>query len=258
MSIAGKSIIVTGASSGIGAATAITAAAAGAKVMLADRDVRGGNKILDHILDEGGEADFQATDIGVESEIEALVDATVARFGGLDGAFNNAGISGYGHQPGHCFTPFANLSSADFMLSMKVNALGTFLCMKYEIQAMLANGGGAIVNNSSNAGWLAIAGAADYMASKHAVIGLTKSAALDYARHNIRVNAVLPGTIRTQMVADSFDNNPELNDWAMTVQPTGQLGQPVDVGEAVIWLLSDKATFVTGISMPVDGGYSMV
>lgn len=253
-----KSIIITGGASGIGAATVLLAASKGAKVTIADRDCEAGEALCDQVVALGGTAQFVATDITDEAQVRAMVDAAVSTYGRLDGAFNNAGIPGYSHQPGVETVHFADLPLSAFVRSLTVNAVGTFLCMKYELQAMLVSGGGSIVNTSSIAGILALEAAADYVAAKHAVIGLTKAAALDYARKNIRVNAVLPGVVRTQMMEASFAENPELIEWTSSMQPIGRIGMPVELAEAAVWLMSDAASLVTGISMPVDGGFSMV
>jgi 2,5-dichloro-2,5-cyclohexadiene-1,4-diol dehydrogenase 1 len=255
----GKSIIVTGAGSGIGAAAAIRGAAKGAKVTVADINEAGGRDVVVKIREQGGEAQFVATDISKEDQVKALVAAAVSAYGPLHGAFNNAGVPAYSHTGKvGAFTAFADLPVEIFRRGLEINVVGTFLCMKYEIAAMLETGGGAIVNTSSGAGILAIAGAADYIAAKHGVIGLTKSAALDYATRNIRVNAVLPGVTRTGMMEASFAADPKLYEWAAEMQPNKRIGDPAEVAEGALWLLSDAASFVTGISMPVDGGYSMV
>jgi 2,5-dichloro-2,5-cyclohexadiene-1,4-diol dehydrogenase 1 len=256
--LAGKSIIITGAGSGIGAATAIRAAKAGALVTVVDVNEAGGRSVVDQIAADGGRAQFIRTDILDEEQVEAMVDGAISAFGTLHGAFNNAGIPGYSHRVGGTFTRFADFTLDAFHSGFDVNVLGTFLCMKHEIKAMLKLGGGAIVNTSSTVGILAIAGAPDYVSAKHAVIGLTKSAALDYATDNIRVNTVLPGITRTPMLEASGESNPGLMDWAAGMHPVKRLGQPLEIGEAALWLLSDAASFVTGISMPVDGGLSMV
>ena len=254
-----KSIIVTGGGSGIGAATVLMAARGGASVTIADLNVNGGEAVLAQVLAAGGNAQFIQTDIASETDVRAMVDAALKKYGRLDAAFNNAGVSAHSHDPKVAnFCLFAELPLEIFNRGLMINATGTFLCMKYELQAMLAGGGGSIVNNASNAGILAISGAADYMAAKHAVIGLTKSAAIDYAKQNIRCNAVLPGVVRTPMMEEAFARKPELVDWATGVQPNGRLGKPVEIAEAAIWLMSDAASFVTGVSMSVDGGYAMV
>ena len=247
----GKSIIITGGASGIGEAAALLAARAGARVTVADLNRSLGDAVVKEIRTNGGEAQFVRTDIAEEAQVQAMVAAAVSSFGRLDGAFNNAGVPNAG-------LPLAELSFDAFRRNIGINLCGTFLCMKYEIAAMLKTGGGAIVNTSSNAGVLAIANGADYVSSKHGVIGLTKSGALDYATQNIRVNAVLPGVIRTAMMEVAFAANPQLVRWASDIQPNKRIGQSHEVAEAALWLLSDAASLVTGISMPVDGGYSMV
>ena len=247
----GKSIIVTGGASGIGEAASLLAARAGARVTVADLNQSLGDAVVKRIKADGGEAQFVRTDIADESQVKAMVAAAVSSYGRLDGAFNNAGVPNAG-------LPLAELSFDAFQRNIGVNLCGTFLCMKYEIAAMLKTGGGAIVNTSSNAGILAISNAADYVAGKHGVVGLTKSGALDYATQNIRVNAVLPGVIRTTMMEVAFAANPDLVKWATDIQPNKRIGKPDEVAEAALWLLSDAASLITGISMPVDGGYSMV
>jgi 2,5-dichloro-2,5-cyclohexadiene-1,4-diol dehydrogenase 1 len=254
-----KSIIVTGGGSGIGAAAALRLAESGARVTVADLNEQGGRDVVDKIRSSDGEAQFLRTDISSEADVRAMVDAAVQAYGKLDGAFNNAGVPAHSHQgKGKELTFLADMPVEIFRRGVEINVIGTFLCMKYEIAAMKETGGGSIVNTSSGAGILAIAGAADYIAAKHAVIGLTKSAALDYATVPIRVNALIPGVIRTPMMEASFEEHPHLYDWAAEMQPNKRLGKPVEVAEAAVWLLSDAASLVTGISMPVDGGYTMV
>lgn len=254
-----KSIVVTGGGSGIGAAAALRLGEQGAHVTVADINERGGHEVVAQILSGGGQAQFLRTDISREADVRAMVDAAVNIYGRLDGAFNNAGVPAHSHQgQGKELTFLADMPVEIFRRGVEINVVGTFLCMKYEIAAMKKTGGGSIVNTSSGAGILAIAGAADYIAAKHAVIGLTKSAALDYATVPIRVNALIPGVIRTPMMEASFEEHPHLYDWAAEMQPNKRLGKPVEVAEAAVWLLSDAASLVTGISMPVDGGYTMV
>jgi NAD(P)-dependent dehydrogenase (short-subunit alcohol dehydrogenase family) len=257
-SIQSKSILVTGGGSGIGAATVQLAAELGAKVTIVDRDRRGGEAVLANVLEAGGIAQFIETDIADETQVKRMVDKAVETYGRLDGAFNNAGVLGYSHQAGVVGVPFGELPLDAFNRTLTINTVGTFLCLKYEIQAMVASGGGSIVNTSSIAGILAVESIADYVASKHAVIGLTKTAALDYAKKGIRVNAILPGVIMTSMIEESFSKNPEGLKWTESAQPIGRLGKPSEVAEAALWLLSDAASFVTGVSLPVDGGFSMI
>ena len=254
-SLSGKSIVITGAGSGIGAAAARMAAEGGACVTLADLDQSAGEAVLSEITAAGGEARFVRCDIGDEAAVCGLVKAAVEAFGRLDGAFNNAARPSFSHTD--TANALADLPTAAMERAVTVNLMGTFWCLKYEIPAMLGTGGGAIVNTASNAGVLAIPNAADYVATKHAVIGLTKAAALDYARAGIRVNAVLPGVTRTKMMEESFARNPELNDWAAEVQPNGRVAEPEEIAAAALWLLSDAASFVTGVSMHIDGGYAI-
>ena len=256
MSLAGKSIVITGAAAGIGAATARLAAQQGMCVTLADLDRDAGTAVAAGIERDGGVAQFVATDIADEAAVARMVSAAVERFGALHAAFNNAAVPSYSHTD--TAADFADMPVAAIRRSLAVNVMGTFFCMQHEILAMLATGGGAIVNTASNVGVLAIPQAADYIASKHAVIGLTKSAALDYARRDIRVNAVLPGVTRSRMMEESFARNPQLIDWATSVQPNGRVAEAEEIGRAALWLLSDAASFVTGISLHVDGGYSIV
>jgi 2,5-dichloro-2,5-cyclohexadiene-1,4-diol dehydrogenase 1 len=254
-----KSLIITGGASGIGEAAALLAARAGACVTIADLNPVAGDRLVAKIRAEGGKAQFIRTDIADEQNVRAMVDAAVATYGRLDCAFNNAGVVGFSQKGTHAEPVlFADVPLDAFRLVMDVNVSGTFLCLKYEIPAMLRSGGGAIVNTSSQAGHLAIPSAPDYVASKHAVIGLTKSAALDYATQNIRVNAVLPGVTRTPMMEASIAANPQIEQWAAQIHPIKRLGKPQEVAEAALWLLSDAASLVTGISLSVDGGYSMV
>ena len=254
-SLGGKSIVITGAGSGIGAAAARMAAAAGALVTLADLDVEAGERMAAEIVGAGGTAQFVRCDIGDEAAVRALIEAAVAAFGRIECAFNNAALPSFSHTG--VATALADMPNAAMERAVTVNLMGTFRCLKYEIAAMLSTGGGAIVNTASNAGVLAIPNAVDYVTTKHAVIGLTKAAALDYARLGIRVNAVLPGVTRTRMMEASFARNPGLNDWAASVQPNGRVAEPEEIAAAALWLLSDAASFVTGASLHVDGGYAM-
>jgi len=255
----GKSIIITGGVSGIGESASLLAAKRGARLTIADLNSVAGDKLVEKIRAEGGVAQFIQTDIAEELQVKAMVAAAIAVYGRLDGAFNNAGVNGFSHR-GIQSQPvlFADVPLDAFREVMNINVAGTFLCMRYEIPAMLQSGGGAIVNTSSQAGHLAIPSAPDYIASKHAVIGLTKSAALDYATQNIRVNAVLPGVTRTPMMEASIDANPQIEQWAAQIHPIKRLGMPHEVAEAALWLISDSASFITGISLSADGGYSMV
>ncbi len=243
--LAGKVAIVTGASRGIGAAAARAFAAAGAAVVLAARDEQALAAVAQTIRAAGGQALAVPTDVTDPSSVERLIERTVDAYGRLDAAFNNAG--GSGHLP----TPLAAISIDDFDSAFRVNVRGVFLCLKYEIPAMIATGAGAIVNMSSTAGLRSVPGIAAYVASKHGVIGLTKTAALDYAEHGIRVNAVAPGPILSERLAALRD---EQREPIIRSVPMRRIGRPEEVGAAVAWLCSDQASFITGATIPIDGG----
>jgi NAD(P)-dependent dehydrogenase (short-subunit alcohol dehydrogenase family) len=247
-SLRGKVALVTGASSGIGRAAAIAVAREGAKVMVADMAEAQGIETVNLIKASGGEAAFTKCDVARAADAEALVAAAVKTFGRLDCAYNNAGIAGK-------IARTADDTEENFDRIIAVNLRGVWLCMKYEIQQMTKQGqGGAIVNTASAAGLVGSHGMPAYTASKHGVIGLTKTAALEYARANIRVNAVCPGVIDTAMVAGMLSTHPRLKDVVVSVEPVARMGKPAEIAEAVAWLLSDAASFVTGCAMPVDGG----
>lgn len=243
----GKVALVTGGGSGIGQATALIFAREGAKVVVADITVEGGEETVRQIQAAGGDATFVKTDVSKAAEVEALVNQTVETYGQLDCAFNNAGIEGAAKFTTEC-------SEEEFERTIAVNVTGVWLCMKYEIQHMLSHGGGSIVNTASAAGLIGLPSASDYVASKHAVVGLTKTAALEYAKSGIRVNAVCPGAIDTPMIARSAQAIPGFDELAVAMEPVGRFGRSSEIGEAVAWLCSDAASFVTGIPMSVDGG----
>lgn len=249
--IAGRSIIVTGTSSGIGRAAARLFAAKGAKLTLADRNAKDGEKVLAEILAGGGTAQFVATDIANGAQVQAMVDKAVKTYGKLDGAFNNAGIPNVGKR-------VHELEYSDWQRMIDINLTGTFYCMKHEIEAMLKTGGGAIVNTCSVAGLINVPTTAEYTAAKHGVTGLTKAGAVDYGHDNIRINAIAPGTVETELFTKACEVNPGLADYCKTVHPIGRFSQPEEQAEAALWLLTDAASFVTGIIMPVDGGYTAV
>jgi NAD(P)-dependent dehydrogenase (short-subunit alcohol dehydrogenase family) len=238
----GKVSIITGASHGIGEATAVAFATAGAKVVLAARSESALEGVARTIENGGGSALVAPTDVTDPASVERLVDLTLERFGRLDAAFNNAG-------GGHPLAPLAEISVEDYDSTISVNARGTFLCMKYEIPAMLRTGGGAIVNMSSTAGLQGVNGLARYVAGKHAVIGLSRAAAMDYEVENIRINVVAPGPILTEHLAD-----PRIRAGAALAVPMGRVGGREEVATVVAWLCSDPSSFVTGAVIPVDGG----
>jgi len=242
----GKVALITGAASGIGRATAIAAAREGAKVLVVDA-VPAGEDTVKLIKDAGGEAAFHKCDVTRAAEVEATVAAAVKLFGRLDCAHNNAGIIGKSLHT-------ADDTEENFDRIIAVDLKGVWLCMKYEILQMLKQGArGAIVNTASAAGLVGSHGQPAYTAAKHGVIGLTKVAALEYARHDIRVNSVCPGVIDTAMVAEMVTGHPRLRDRLIAVEPIRRMGKPQEIGEAVVWLMSDYASFVTGASLPVDG-----
>jgi NAD(P)-dependent dehydrogenase (short-subunit alcohol dehydrogenase family) len=240
--LAGKVAIVTGASRGIGAAAAFAFARAGAKVVLAARDEEALKRVTSRINETGSVAVSMPTDVTDPRFVEKLVGLALEKFHRLDAAFNNAGG---GHMP----TPLAELDVERFDQALEVNARGTFLSMKYEIPAMLKTGGGSIVNMSSTAGLQGVNGIAGYVAGKHAVIGLTKTAAMDYAKQNVRVNAIAPGPILTERTVGVIGS-----DQAKFAVPVGRIGKREEVAAIAVWLCSDLSSFVTGAVVPVDGG----
>ncbi len=245
-----KVALVTGGSSGIGRATALAFAREGARVVVADVNVEGGEGTVRSIEEMGGRATFARADVTRAAEVEALVRRTVETYGRLDSAFNNAGVSGY--RDGSSFHTYPD-EAWDEVLSANLKAV--WLCMKYEIIQMLAQGGGAIVNTASIWGLAGGGGSPAYVASKHGVVGLTRRAAVEYARQQIRVNAVCPGYIRTPMTEPVLARVPGLEAQWREREPVGRLGTPEEVAEAVVWLCSDAASFVTGHPMAVDGGF---
>jgi NAD(P)-dependent dehydrogenase (short-subunit alcohol dehydrogenase family) len=243
----GKVVIVTGGTSGIGREAAVLFAKQGATVVVAGRREVEGEETMALIRAEGGEGMFVKTDVAKTGDVQALVQKTVEKFGSLDIAFNNAGIEG-------AWIPIVDQSEDDWDSTISINLKGVWLCLKYEIRQMLKQGtGGAICNMSSVAGWMGSAGAATYCASKHGVIGLTKSAALETARQGIRVNAVCPAVIETPMGERIF-GAPEMRKYALGLHPIGRFGTPMEIAEAVVWMCSDKASFMTGQSLILDGG----
>ena len=244
----GKVAIVTGASAGIGRAAAFALAAEGANVVLADVDVARGEQVASDISDTGGTAIFVRTDVTDDTSVAALVSTAIARLGGVDVAFNNAGIEG---TP----APTADCTPENWQRTLAVNLTGVWSCMRHEIPAMLERGGGAIVNMSSVAGLVGFATIPAYVASKHGVAGLTKTAALEYAEQGIRVNAVCPGVIDTEMVERFTGGQPETQAAMIATEPVGRLGRPEEIADAVVWLCSERSSFVTGQAIAVDGGF---
>ena len=245
-----KVAFVTGAGGGIGRATAIAFARAGASVALVDVD-SGANEITaKQVRDIGGKALAIQCDLTVEADIQDALDRTVHGLGGLDFAFNNAGKY---QTP----APTANITAAEWRKILDINVTSTFLCMRNQIPIMLARGGGAIVNTSSGAGVMGIRGAAAYAAAKHAVIGLTRSAALDYAPRGIRINAVCPGIIETNMAIEVSGGTAEGLARMAAEEPVGRLGRPEEIASAVLWLCSSTAGFAIGHALVVDGGHTI-
>jgi NAD(P)-dependent dehydrogenase (short-subunit alcohol dehydrogenase family) len=244
----GKVGLVTGGTSGIGRDTAVLFAKAGAKVVVAGRREREGNETIELIRAAGGDGLFVKTDVAKAPEVETLVKKVVEKFGRLDVAFNNAGIEGV-------WTSIVNESEEDWDRTFDINLKGVWLCLKYEIRQMLKQkGGGAIVNMASVAGMIGLAGAAAYCASKHGVIGLTKAVALETARTGIRINTVCPAVVETPM-ADRLYSAPQVNKFVLGLHPIGRFGKPMEIAEAVLWMCSDRASFMTGQSLVLDGGF---
>jgi NAD(P)-dependent dehydrogenase (short-subunit alcohol dehydrogenase family) len=245
----GKVAVVTGGTSGIGKAAVIALAQAGAKVVVAGRRQVEGEETIRLLQASSGEGFFVATDVSKEADVQTLIEKTMAHYGRLDIAFNNAGVD-------QETTPLPEQTEATYDRIMDINVKGVWLSLKHEIPAMLKNGGGAIVNTTSGLGLVGAAGVPIYVASKHAVEGLTKSVALEYAKLGIRVNAVSPGLIQTEMLDRTVETNTELMEYFKTTLPMGRIGTPQEVVNAVLWLCSDAASFVTGQSLTVDGGYT--
>jgi NAD(P)-dependent dehydrogenase (short-subunit alcohol dehydrogenase family) len=246
----GKVALITGGSSGIGKATALLFCEQGAKVVIASRNPSTADTALHEIRSAGGEATWVQTDVARSSDVEAMVNFTVKTFGRLDFAFNNGGSGGRGGW-------LAEIEEPDWDLTIDGYLKSVWLCMKYEIQKMLTEGG-VIVNNSSVDGLRAFPDDPIYSAAKHGVIGLTKSAALQYAQRGIRINAVCPGWIRTPPNENWIKAQPEMEGRMLMHQPIGRLGEAHEVAEAVVWLCSPKASLITGVSLPVDGGYTVI
>lgn len=245
MGFDGRVALVTGGGSGIGRATCLAFAKTGASVAVADISPAGGEETVEQIRQAGGEAEFFAVDVTDEAQVARMVKDVVERFGRLDVAYNNAGVEGQRVR-------LHETSTDHWRKVMSVNVDGVFFCMKYELPQMLEQGGGAIVNASSTFGLAGGAGG-PYPASKHAVVGLTKSVALDYAEDGIRVNSVHPGAIETPMI-ERLRSDPVLGEALATMHPMGRMGRPEEIAAAVVWLCSEEASFITGHTLVVDGG----
>ena len=243
----GKVAIVTGGGSGIGQATCHFFGRHGAKVVVSDIDEKGSSETVQAIKDANGDAIFVWADVSNSKDCEALVKVTLENFGKLDIAFNNAGIGGEAN-------PTADYSVENWQKVIDVNLSSVFYCMKYEIPAMLKSGGGAIVNMASILGQVGFENSPAYVAAKHGVLGLTKNAALEYSKQGIRVNSVGPGFIRTPLISE-LEENTQVRDHLISLHPIGRLGEAEEVAELVVWLSSDKASFVTGAYYAIDGGY---
>lgn len=248
--LSGKIIIVTGAGGGIGRAAVITLARAGAQVIATDVEPERGEQTIQAARSAGASATFIRADLANEAEIESLVDATVSRFGRLDGAFNNAGIE-------HAARLLHELTLSEWERVIRIDLTSVFLCLKYQIRAMLACGSGSIVNTASGLGQVAMPKACEYVSAKHGVIGLTRAAATDYGARGIRVNAVLPGVVRTPMVARLMEDPAltQMFEASRARHSVGRFAEPEEVAEAVKWLLSGAASFVNGSALAVDGGF---
>jgi NAD(P)-dependent dehydrogenase (short-subunit alcohol dehydrogenase family) len=248
---AGKVAIVTGAASGIGRASAVGFAREGASVVVADVDRGGGTETVRLITGAGGKACFAETDVADSASVQAMVNTAISEFGRLDYAHNNAGIVGAG-------APIAEMDEAVWQRGIGVMLTGVFLCMKYEIPHIVAQGpGGAIVNTSSGAGLIGFPGMADYVSSKHGVIGLTRTAALELATTGVRVNCICPGTARSRMVNDWMGDDPALEKQVVDLHPIGRIAEPEEIAAAALWLCSSESSFVLGHALAIDGGYSI-
>ena len=243
-----KVAVITGGATGIGKSTAMLLASRGIKVVISGRREAEGQKAIEEIRAHGGDAAFIVADVDNETNVSQLIGFAVKKYGRLDMAVNNAGISNETKTIG-------DSDPAKFQAMLQTNVMGVYLCMKYEIQQMLKNGGGSIVNLASIAGLNGIPYAGPYAATKHAVVGLTKSGALDYATQNIRINAVAPGAIKTDIIAGSIVQGQYDEATISAMHPTARMGNPREIAHGIAWLLSDEASFVTGHILNIDGGF---
>lgn len=247
MKLENKVALVTGGSSGIGRATGLACAREGARVVIADIDVTGGKETVSMITEEGGDALFIKADVSRHDDVDAMIQETVETYGQLDCAHNNAGKEG---MP----APTADCTEENWDEIVKINLKGTFLCMKYEINQMLKQRKGAIVNTASSTSFIGAPGLPAYSAAKAGVVELSRTAAVEYAKMGIRVNTVCPGAIRTPMLERWIENNPSIEQMVISSHPVGRIGEPKEIADAVVFLCSDAASFITGHSLLVDGG----
>lgn len=246
----GKVIIVTGAGGGIGRASCEVLAASGARLIVSDVSLETGRETAEMVKRGGGAAEFVAADLASEDAIRALTASATDIYGRLDGAFNNAGVE-------QCNVPLADLTLAQWERAIRIDLTAVFLCIKYQVPAMLTSGGGAIVNTASSLGQVGLANASEYVSAKHGVVGLTRAAGADYGAKGVRVNAILPGITRTPMI-ERLSGDPALAqvfDSLRARHSMHRFGEPREIGEGVAWLLSAAASFVNGAAIAVDGGY---
>ncbi len=245
----GKIILVTGGSTGIGRATSEILAREGATVVIADIQDQAGAATVEGIRATGGKAEYRHVDVGDAAQVGDLITDIARRHGGLDGAFNNAGVEGP-------TAKIVDVTLDDWERVIRVNLTGVFICMKFEIAQMITQGrGGSIVSTASAAGLIGIPGAVSYNSAKHGVVGMTKTVALEYASRNIRVNAVCPGFIETPMLERVTDASVKIRDQLIRAVPMRRVAQPSEIGDTVAWLMSDKSSYVTGVALPIDGGW---